>query len=102
VAAAERQASAQPTPENYLSLSLQYYRSGRYGECVHAAMEALRLRPGYAEAYNNIAAGYQAMGLWDLSITAAQEAIRLKPDFQLARNNLAYAMSQRTLQAKRN
>jgi tetratricopeptide (TPR) repeat protein len=102
LAATERQARAQPTPENYLSLSQQYYQSGRYDECVHAAIEALRLRPGYAEAYNNVAAGYQSMGRWDESITAAQEAIRLKPDFQLARNNLAYALSQRRIQARRN
>jgi tetratricopeptide (TPR) repeat protein len=102
ITAAERQASAQPTPEKYLSLSLQYFQSGRYAECVRAAMDALRLRPDYAEAYNNIAAGYQSMGLWDLSIDAAQSALRLKPDFQLARNNLAYAMSQRALKGSGN
>jgi tetratricopeptide (TPR) repeat protein len=100
--AAERQARAQPTPENYLSLSQHYYQSGLYEECIHAAMDALRLRPGYAEAYNNVAAGYQSMGRWDESITAAQEAIRLKPDFQVARNNLVYALSQRSIQTRRN
>jgi tetratricopeptide (TPR) repeat protein len=97
VTAAERQAGLQPTPENYLTLSLQYYQAGRYDDCVRAATEALRLRPDYAEAYNNIAAGRQAMHQWDESIAAAQEAIRLKPDFSLARNNLAYAMSQKAL-----
>jgi tetratricopeptide (TPR) repeat protein len=102
LAATERRATAQATPEGYLSLSQQYYQSGRYDECVHAAMEALRLRPDYAEAYNNVAAGYQSMGRWDESITAAQEAIRLKPDLQVARNNLAYALSQRSIQARRN
>jgi tetratricopeptide (TPR) repeat protein len=102
VAAAEQRAGKQPTPENYLSLSQHYFQSGRYEECVHSAMEALRLRPGYAEAYNNIAAGYQSMGRWDEAITAAEEAIRLKPDFQLARNNRAYALSQRSLRAGRN
>jgi tetratricopeptide (TPR) repeat protein len=102
LAAAEGQASAQPTPENYLRLSQHYYQHGRYEECVRAAMEALRLRPSYAEAYNNIAAGYQSMSRWDESITAAQEAIRLKPDFQVARNNLAYALSQRSIQTRRN
>jgi protein O-mannosyl-transferase len=102
VAAAEQQAGKQPTPENYLSLSMYYFQAGRYDECVHAAMEALRLRPGYAEAYNNLAAGYQSMGWWDEAIAAAQEAVRLKPDFQLARNNLAYAQSQKSPLARRN
>jgi tetratricopeptide (TPR) repeat protein len=99
LATAEQEAGKQPTPENYLSLSLQYYQIGRYDECVRAATEALRLRPAYAEAYNNIAAGYQSMHRWDDSIAAAQEAIRLKPDFSLARNNLAYALAQRSLQS---
>jgi tetratricopeptide (TPR) repeat protein len=102
VAAAERQAGTQPTPENYLTLSLQYFQSRRYEDCIRAATEALRLRPNYAEAYNNIAAGYQSLGRWDLSIEAAQTAIRLKPDFQLARNNLAYGLSQRALKGSGN
>jgi tetratricopeptide (TPR) repeat protein len=102
VEAAEQRVHAQPTPENLLNLSLQYYQSGRYEECVHTALETLRLRPGYAEAYNNIAAGYQAMGRWDESIKASGEAIRLNPNLQIARNNLAYALSQRAIQANGN
>jgi tetratricopeptide (TPR) repeat protein len=101
IAASEREVSARPTPEAWLGLSQLYYLSGRFEQCVRAATEALRLRPGYAEAYNNIAAGYQSMHRWDESIAAAQEAIRLKPDFPIARNNLAFALSQRSLQAKR-
>jgi len=102
VTAPEPVAGAQPTPENYLNLSLFYYRSGRYEDCIRAAREALRLRPDYAEAYNNIAATYQSMGRWDDAIPAATEAIRLRPDFQLARNNLAYATSQKALFTTKN
>jgi tetratricopeptide (TPR) repeat protein len=102
VTAVEKLAATQPTPENYLNLSLLYYQGGRYEDCVRAAKEALRLRPNYAEAYNNIAATYQSMGRWDEAIAAATEAIRLKSDFQLARNNLAYATSQKALLTTRN
>ena len=98
ITAAEHQVIAQPTPENYLTLSQLYCQNGRYNDCVSAATQALHLRPNYAEAYNNIAAGYESMGRWDEAVTAAQEAIRLKPDFQLARNNLAYALSQKGIQ----
>jgi protein O-mannosyl-transferase len=97
LASAERLAGTQQTPENLLALSLAYHQARRYEDCIQAARDALRLRPNYAEAYNNIAAGYQSMGRWDEAIAAAQEAIRLKPDFQLARNNLTYALSQRPI-----
>jgi len=87
--------SPAPTAEGQLELSLAHYRAGRYQECIAAAKEALRLKPGYAEAYNNIAAASNAMARWDDGVIAAQQAIRLKPDFQLAKNNLAWAQSQK-------
>ncbi len=100
VAPAGPLAAAAPSADRYLNLSLVYCQTGRFQDCVHAAREALRLHPNYAEAYNNIAAAYQSMGRWDEAIEAAQHAIRLKPDFQLARNNLAYASSQKALRGK--
>jgi Flp pilus assembly protein TadD len=83
------------TPEMHLNLSLLDYQNRRYEACIRAARSALRLKPDYAEAYNNIAAAYQSMGRWDEAITAAKAALRLKPDFPLARNNLRYAASRK-------
>ena len=98
---AEAEAKRNATPENFLNLSLLYYRAGRFSDTITAARDALKLRPGYAEAYNNIAAGHQALGQWDDAMVAAREAIKLKPDFELARNNLAYAQSQKARAATR-
>jgi tetratricopeptide (TPR) repeat protein len=86
------------TPEDFLTLSLNYELAGKHQECIAAANQALKLRPGYAEAYNNIAAAQQRMGHWDEAIQAAQEAIRLRPDFQLAKNNLQWELNQKRLQ----
>ena len=36
----------------------------KYQECIDAARKALRLKPDYPEAYNNIAAAYEAMSMW--------------------------------------
>jgi tetratricopeptide (TPR) repeat protein len=85
------------SPERLLEFSLQFYRQGRFPECIETARKALQLRPDYAEAYNNIAAAYNAMKRWDEGMQAASEAVRLKPDFQLARNNLAWALQQKKL-----
>ena len=95
VAVAEDTARAHPTPENWLQLSLLYYRAGRYGESLEAAGQSAKLKPDYAEAWNNMAAAYAAMSLWDPAIQAAEKAVQLKPDFQLAKNNLAWALSQK-------
>jgi tetratricopeptide (TPR) repeat protein len=95
VTLAEAEVKRNATPENFLNLSLMYYRAGRFNDTIATAQVALKLRPGYPEAYNNVSAGHQALGHWDEAITASREAIRLKPDFELARNNLAFAISQK-------
>ena len=94
LAQADAQAVNQPvtqTPEHYLELSLQHYREGRYVESVAASRAALKLRPDYAEAWNNIGAAYNKLGRYEEAAAACEEALRLKPDFQLARNNLQHA-----------
>jgi tetratricopeptide (TPR) repeat protein len=90
-AAAEAAVKLAPTADNYLNLSLAYHRAGRYRDCIQAAEQALKVRPGFALAYNNIAAAHMDLGEWDAAIQAAGEAVRLQPDLQLARNNLAEA-----------
>jgi len=91
--------AAQPagvrTPEDLLTESLQLNQAGKYEESIAAARAALKLRPNFAEAWNNIAAGYEAEQKWDRAIDAAQHALALKPDFQLAKNNLAWSLSQK-------
>jgi len=73
------------------TLSLERYRERRYAESIAASHAALALRPGYAEAWNNIGAAYNQLQRYDKGAAACEEALRLKPDFELARNNLQYA-----------
>lgn len=79
------------TPESYLSQSVALYRAGRFQESISAAREALKLRPGYAAAWNNIMAAYNALSDWDDAIAAGEKAVSLDPANELARNNLAAA-----------
>jgi len=89
------QATTPVTADDYLNESNALWRAGKFPECIAAARQALKLRPGYAEAWNNIAAAYGSMAQWDNEIDAATKAIRFKSDFQLAKNNLAWAQSQK-------
>jgi len=83
------------TPENLVTLSLAYYEAHQFENSIDAAQSALKLRPDYADAYNNICAGYNGQKMWDKAIDACEEAVRLNPHFQLAKNNLAWAIGQK-------
>lgn len=77
-----------PTPENFINLSLEFYNQGMYQDCVNAAEEALKLRPDYDIAYNNICSAYNVLHQWDKAIAAGKKAVELNPNNQLAKNNL--------------
>ena len=81
-----------PTPENYLKLSLIYYNHRLYEKCIEACNEALKLSPNYAEAYNNICSAYNMLGKWDEGVKACEKSLEIKPDYELAKNNLKWAM----------
>lgn len=88
---AEKNASANPTPENYYALGLLYYNAGRYSDCIDANKKAIALKPDFAEAYNNMAAAFGALYMWNEEIDAGTQALKLNPNFGLARNNLNFA-----------
>jgi protein O-mannosyl-transferase len=83
-----------------LNQSLAFYQQGKFQDSINAARGALKLRPGYAAAWNNIAAAYNSLQQWDEGIEAGQEAVRLDPNFQLARNNLAWAVNEKAKSAR--
>ena len=96
-----RAAAMRPTPEAYLNQSLALYQAGKYAACIEAAGKALELRPGYADAWNNIAAAYNAQSMWDQGIQAGEKAVQLDPHNQLAKNNLAWAKLKERLSGQR-
>ncbi len=91
---AERAVAQNPTPENYLNLSLHLYRADRFEDCIQACVKALELRPDYADAWNNICSAHNAMGQWREGIAACERALSIRPDYPLARNNLNWAKSE--------
>jgi len=79
------------TPEEYLDLSLRYYQAGLYEKSIEAAGQALKLKPNYDPAYNNICSAYNMLGMWDRAIEAGERAVELNPGNRLAQNNLEWA-----------
>lgn len=79
------------TPEQWLERSLRQHQAGLYAESMASSRDALKLRPDYAEAFNNICAAHNALHEYAAAIAACERALAFKPDFPLARNNLALA-----------
>jgi len=93
VKAAEEKVKNQPTVDDYLALSVQYYRNRRFQDSIKACNDALKLRPDLGEAYSNMAAAYYALGNKDEAIKALREALRIRPDIIVARRNLDFLLS---------
>lgn len=85
-----------PTPETnevkaqrLLQRSFALYKRGSYNEAIAAGRDALRQRPDYADAWNNIGAAYNQLGQYPDAVAAFREALRLRPNFGLAQRNLS-------------
>jgi tetratricopeptide (TPR) repeat protein len=81
------------TPGEFLNLSLMYYNAGNYQGCIDAAEKAIKLKPDYAEAYNNIGSAYNAMNKFEEGVKACEAALKINPNYALAQGNLNYAKS---------
>lgn len=87
----EAEIAKAPTAEKYLDLSLKYFKSKKFEDCISAAEKALQIRPEYAEAYNNIGIANYYLKNYERAIQAYQTALKLKPNYALAQNNLKKA-----------
>jgi len=89
--AMEETLKAQPTAEGYLDLSLNYYEAKDFEKCIVAAKAALKIKPNYAEAWNNICSAYNSLNRFAEGAAACKQALQLRPEYTLAKNNLAWA-----------
>jgi len=69
-------------------------RRGRWAGAVEHYQEALRLRPDYAEAHNNLASALGRQERWDEAIGHYRRALEIRPDFDAARDNLDRILSE--------
>ena len=90
--ASSSQHSEMPEAHNVLGLMLG--RKGASADDVAAAFRAaIRIRPDYAEAHNNLGLVLIQSGKDDEGIAALREAVRLAPAYAEARTNLGAALT---------
>jgi Flp pilus assembly protein TadD len=70
-------------------------QQGKLDEAIRQFQEAIRLKPGYAEAHNNLGTAFYQQGRAGEAIREFQEALRLKPDYADARKNLDAVLAAR-------
>ena len=67
-------------------------QQGKLDEAIGQYQEAIRLKPDYANAHNNLGIAFARKGQTDEAIGQYREAIRLKPDHADAHNGLGVAL----------
>jgi tetratricopeptide (TPR) repeat protein len=82
-----------PTAEGYLAVSVTCYQRGEYQKCIDYCNKALKIKPDFADAYNNMCSAYNSMQMWDEGVKACEAAIKINPNYELAKNNLNWALS---------
>jgi Flp pilus assembly protein TadD len=70
-------------------------RDGRWDEAIACFREAVRLRPDYTDAHNNLGNVLYFQKKYDEAIAAYEEAVRLSPDHAGALSNLGEVLRHR-------
>ncbi len=86
-------ANAQPTENNYINLSLQYYNKKMFSECIAANQKAIAINAKSTIAYNNICSAYNELKNYKAAEIACKQALQITPDFERATNNLKIAQT---------
>jgi tetratricopeptide (TPR) repeat protein len=82
-------------PDNamyHANLAEAYRALGQFDQAVASCRVALRLRPHFPEAANNLGMALLGQGKTDEAMVSFAEALRLEPDFAMACNNLGNAL----------
>ena len=85
-------AKGKPNHDNYLNLSLAYYKVKNWEASINAARRALQFNPEGTGAYNNIGTALIHLGRYDEAMENFDKALEIEPNYQLAKNNYNWAM----------
>jgi tetratricopeptide (TPR) repeat protein len=78
---------------SYNQQAISYSVQGRHDEAVACLKEALRLRPDFDRAHNNLGIVLFCQGRYEGALESYETALRLKPDHAETHNNLANTLS---------
>jgi tetratricopeptide (TPR) repeat protein len=88
------------TAEDFVNQSLAYYNARNFDSCIVASQNAIKLKPGYDLAYNNICAAYNQLKNWDKAIEAGETGLKFNPANIRLKGNLNEAYAGKAAQKK--
>jgi Tfp pilus assembly protein PilF len=88
------------TAEDFVNQSLTYYNTGKFDSCIIAAQNAIKLKPDYDLAYNNICAAYNQLKNWDKAMEAGKSGLKFNPKNVRLKSNLNAAYAGKAQQKK--
>ena len=77
------------TAEAENSLAIALANTGRYQEAISHYLIAIRIKPNFFEALNNVGNSYMALRRFDDAFTSFQAAIKLAPNYAEAYDNFS-------------
>ncbi len=81
-------------PRRAYERALELAKQGQHVDAIPLYERALRDKPGYVEARNNLGVALEEAGRPEEAIAHYREALRLEPDDVMAHNNLGLALRQ--------
>ena len=63
-------------------------KQGKFSEAIDSYQRAIKIKPSFTEAYNNLGLVFEELGKFNEAIDSYQQAIKIKPNFTEAYNNL--------------
>jgi len=82
------QMSKNPDPEMLYNFACVYNNLGRDTEAIETFKQVIKIKPDYAQAYNQLGYIYYKLGRYAEAIDVFRQAIAIKPDLAEAHNNL--------------
>ena len=73
---------------SHANRTLALAKQGRVDEAIVEYRKALRIKPDYAEAYNDLGGELLLRGQVDEAMALYRQALEINPDYTDARNNL--------------
>jgi tetratricopeptide (TPR) repeat protein len=78
------------TAEYWFVLGITYFHLDKHIEAMDAFKQAIRIKPDYAKAHNNLGVTYRKLGNNAEAMDAYKQAVRIKPDYAEAHLNLGF------------